>query len=281
MFVDSVLDLTAGVRKLLLTYNGYRSHMSLRVLELFDKNDIISYALLAHTSSKTQLLDVVLFRSFKTAFNESLYKISHFSHIDLLDTFDFCTLLNNAYNSTFTRAKIFESFQSADLWPLCPSSLIGVPRPRSDADIGTVISVSELRAFMEQKRGQARDSILGHDVAFTAAGFVDTKYGAVLKSAAAMAVARGKASLDDQRRIQEKLQAERKALAAARREHRERMVISRAERAKWVTRARLCNKTVDELRASVCSLKEGRAVTKLRSNLRLAYSVLPPPQHST
>ena len=49
-FVDSVKDLTANNRKLILPYDAYRSHITLDVLELFNKNNIIVYALPAHTS---------------------------------------------------------------------------------------------------------------------------------------------------------------------------------------------------------------------------------------
>lgn len=51
-------DLTEGDRKVILLYDGYRSHMSLAVLELFRKKCFIAYALPAPTSGTTQPLDV-------------------------------------------------------------------------------------------------------------------------------------------------------------------------------------------------------------------------------
>ena len=53
-------DLTDGNLKVLLLYDGYRSHMSLVVLELFRNNNFIAYALPTHTSGTTQPLDVGL-----------------------------------------------------------------------------------------------------------------------------------------------------------------------------------------------------------------------------
>ena len=71
-FVESVRDLTKGGRELLLTYDAYRAHLSLRVLELFKDNGIIVYAIPARTSGKLQPCDVVLFAVFKAALKKKL-----------------------------------------------------------------------------------------------------------------------------------------------------------------------------------------------------------------
>lgn len=47
--------------KMLVLYDGYRSHLSVTVLDLIAKNDIIVYAFSAHTRSTTQTLDVGVF----------------------------------------------------------------------------------------------------------------------------------------------------------------------------------------------------------------------------
>ena len=69
-FVHHVRDLTARGRKVLLTFDGYRSHMTLRVPQLFCDNGIVVYALPVHTSGKTQPLYVSLFGAFKRKLNE-------------------------------------------------------------------------------------------------------------------------------------------------------------------------------------------------------------------
>eukprot|EP00171_Calliarthron_tuberculosum_P012154 IDg12154t1 len=58
-------DLTADGRKLLITCDAYRAQITLSVLELFKKNNIIVYSLPDYTSGKTQLCDTVLFGDFK------------------------------------------------------------------------------------------------------------------------------------------------------------------------------------------------------------------------
>lgn len=59
-FVELVRVFTFGGRKVLLVFDRYRAHLSLKVLSLFERNWIIAYALPEHTPEKTQGRDVVL-----------------------------------------------------------------------------------------------------------------------------------------------------------------------------------------------------------------------------
>lgn len=49
LFVESVRDLTARGRNVLLIFDAYRSHLSLQLLYYFRDNGAVVYALLAHT----------------------------------------------------------------------------------------------------------------------------------------------------------------------------------------------------------------------------------------
>ena len=64
-FARSLVDLTANGRKIILTFDAYRAHMSLRVLNLFSEHRVIAYALSAYSSSALQPCNVALFDSFK------------------------------------------------------------------------------------------------------------------------------------------------------------------------------------------------------------------------
>ena len=64
-FVNDVSDLTEKGRKMLLLYDGYRSHMMLRALEILHEGGVIAYALPAHTSGLTQPLDLSCFNVWK------------------------------------------------------------------------------------------------------------------------------------------------------------------------------------------------------------------------
>jgi len=72
VWIESNADIPKAGRSILLIYDPYRSHMSLAVLELFQKNNIIVYASPGHTSGKTQPLDVVIFGIFKSALRDIL-----------------------------------------------------------------------------------------------------------------------------------------------------------------------------------------------------------------
>lgn len=56
-FAAHVKDLTTDGRKILLTFNACRSHMTLRTLEHLLDHNVVVYALPAHTSGKIQPLE--------------------------------------------------------------------------------------------------------------------------------------------------------------------------------------------------------------------------------
>jgi len=47
-FVEEVKDLTSGGSKVLMVYDGYRSHMGLRVVKTLEAGNVIAYALPSH-----------------------------------------------------------------------------------------------------------------------------------------------------------------------------------------------------------------------------------------
>lgn len=61
--------MTVNGRKFLLVYDGYHSHIGLKVLKTLCDGNIIAYDLLAHTSGTLQSLDLIVFRSFKEHLN--------------------------------------------------------------------------------------------------------------------------------------------------------------------------------------------------------------------
>lgn len=95
-FVKHVQDLAANGRKVLLTYDGYRAHMTLGELQLFKENNIIAYAIPAHTSGKLQPCDVVLFGEFKKAFNVVLQEMQRTEQASSMGRFEMCALMKHA-----------------------------------------------------------------------------------------------------------------------------------------------------------------------------------------
>eukprot|EP00171_Calliarthron_tuberculosum_P023847 IDg23847t1 len=171
MFVAHVKDLTTAGRKVVLTYDAYRSHMTLRALECFEKNNVEVYALPAHTSGKTQPCDVVLFGVFKKRLNEAVQLVARADTRDCIDAFAFCALMRSAFYRAFTRENIQASFTRAGIWPLDASRLLSVPRPRSAEHVDETIAVDALQMLYEQKCRAVRTSILGEDAKVEACGY--------------------------------------------------------------------------------------------------------------
>lgn len=134
-FFEHVRPLTAGGRNLLLSYDGYRSHIALRVLDLFRDNEVVLYALPAHTSGKTQPLDASLFGTFKVNFNETINECSTIDTIETYRDYDFVKMLRYAFYATFTRTNVMETFEKAMIWPVNPAKLMSVLVHRSANDV--------------------------------------------------------------------------------------------------------------------------------------------------
>lgn len=262
-FVKSVKDLTANNRKLLLTYDAYRSHITLDVLELFHENNIIVYALPAHTSGKTQPLDVVMFSPFKKALNESISLCSTVGKIDIFDVFDFCRMLSYAYRKAFTEANIVQAFKKSGLWPIDSSQLLGVPRPGTAEDIRTILNVDQLEKLFEQKRAAVRETVLGSDSAMLANGYIDTTKGAVLTSDRALMLIREKVARDRAVYLAAEVESERKAVRAARLLEKQKTEAERMRALAWERRAKLCRMPVDVFKCNVRSIKQRRADRRL------------------
>ena len=111
LFVEHVRDLTYGGRKILLIYNGCRSHMSLAVLEYLRSNEVEVYALPAHTSEFTQTCDSLLFSKFKGKLNRSLRVAAAGHKLNRYSCFDYCSMLREAHHHATTRSNIIASFE--------------------------------------------------------------------------------------------------------------------------------------------------------------------------
>eukprot|EP00171_Calliarthron_tuberculosum_P005712 IDg5712t1 len=264
LFIESVRDLTANGRKVLLTYDAYRAHMSLPVLELFDRKGIVVYALPAHTSGKTQPCDVVLFAAFRAALTDAMIRLVQKDAARQLDMYDYCSILREAYHQAFTRDNIVASFRRSGLWPVDPSRLLAVPRPRDDVDLQTIVPPCELETLLDAKRDAVRRGILGVDVCVLSCGYLDTKRGAVLTSEAALAAARGKREQELRKREAKRLADARKELTAARRREKRKKAAEPEEEGKWRYRAEMHGLSVPEYKRTVRSMAQKRAIARLR-----------------
>lgn len=264
-FVRSVADLTANGRHVLLTYDAYGAHMSLAVLLLLRAHRVVVYALPAHTSGRTQPLDVVAFGMFKRELNVALNSALLTQQHEQLDTFEFCRIMTHVFHKSFTRKNIVASFQRSGLWPINTHRLLSAPLPRDAGALEDILSPSELIVMLEQKRTEVRKSIFGAHVSVLRHGYVDTTRGAVLTSDKALQIAQVKAIADKERRDNERLAAERRSIRDAALRDRRKKNRLQLERLVAERRAAAAGMTVDVYRAQLRSLKSRRAIARLRA----------------
>lgn len=267
-FIVSVQDLTANDRKVLLTSDCYRSHMSLAVLELLHANGNVAYALPAHTSGKTQPCDCVLFGAYKEHLNKWLAPAGSVSAVDSVDIYNYCAMMAQAYDHGFAKYNIRASSRRTELWPVDGSRLLSVPRPRSAEDVGTIVGVEELQTLLDGKHRAVSASALGSDARIDSSGFIDTRSGAVLTAGQALALTQAKAQRENQSREAKRLRAMRAELARSRRQRVARLELDRLQSARWKKRARLGGVSVSALQAAVRPMAERRAPAKIRCTLR-------------
>ena len=232
-FVHLVKSSHGMNRKVLLIYDGYRSHMSLRVLELFSSNNIIAYALPSHTSGKTQPCDTVLFGAFKQALNQVISELMAPDRDDVWTMYEFCSMMKTAYENSFTPSNIRSSFRRAGICPTDPTRLLSVPRPASAECPNEVKTVMQMEAMMKEKNCQFRSRILGSGAQIGSSGWIDTRNGSVLTSAHAMQLMRQRSGeVDRKRRV-----AEAKAQMISDKHAAVRLTASKFREAIWTRRA--------------------------------------------
>lgn len=269
-FVEDVQPLTAGGRKVLFTYDGYRSHMSIEALEVLNDAGVIAYALPAHTSGTTQPLDVGVFGAWKSHYREDIRLLTASSNSRKLDEFDFATVLRSSYRKAFTHENILAGFRGTGLHPLDEMKLIGRARPYSDEQPHRIATVEEMCNMLDKKRQQA-SVVLLKPLNVLKSGFIDTSKGVMLTSPQAMLLIRDKESFRQHKFEQE---AERLNKSVAEIQDR---LSRRLARERYVQRAmRYRNKRYGEPYIEPRPFELRRVIAKKRTAALLTVAVPPP-----
>ena len=250
-FTASIQHIVGGGRKVLLTYDGYRSHMTLKVLEHLRAHGVVVYALPAHTSGKTQPCDTGIFRAFKNEIGKAITDCCMERNTVTLDKYRLCSMLRHAYRCAFTVPVITAAFKLSGVWPVDRKKLITVPRPRDFDDVTTLISAEKMEEMYQKKLLLSRKCILGDERSEVRRGFIDTTRGCVLTSDKALSLVRAHA---EKWRNKEEAAAAR----AARKEHDQAQFIVRAERNRQIERARLASMRVGDFLKQVRPISERR-----------------------
>ena len=104
---------------LVLTMDGFGAHLSYRALSLLSEHNIIAYALPAHTSHRTQVLDYSVFSPFKEKLRQEWSKrLIGTQAMRINDAFTLCEMVNHAYRKSVTQTNIIDGFHACGLWSL-------------------------------------------------------------------------------------------------------------------------------------------------------------------
>jgi len=211
-WVDSYLAETVELRrtgKTLVVFDGYSSHLSLRVLLRLLENNVIAHALPAHTSHFTQPLDVTVFGPMKGVVKErvSAYVNNPANVLTKFTVYTACELITGAYSAAMTSANIKSGFARAGLWPLSAAAFtddtFAISVPYQDDDDADAVDPWE----DVHERFFARGESLANSVVVTSTGTVSSTAGCHVSSEAVLAVLKARAAA--------KAQAARDKLAAA------------------------------------------------------------------
>ena len=104
IFVRYTASIRTSNRDFLLVYDGYKSHLSLLVLKLFNQNGIVVYSLPAHTSGQTRPLDNFVFSSFKASIAKTLQTGLLAAPECSFSQYDFCDVLSSAHRTAISRS---------------------------------------------------------------------------------------------------------------------------------------------------------------------------------
>lgn len=188
--IEDTKDLRANDRKLLLIYDGYRSHLSIHVLEKFRDAGMIAHALPAFTIGRTQPFDMGVFSPFKTHFGSLVVQCaSGRAQKKVYDEFNVCKVLIQAYEISSTAFNIKAGFRRSGIIPLDKYALFAQARPHSHGTPTKISTVDDMAKMLDEEKKRKVSEILG-DVTVRSQGFLDTSYGAVVTSEATLALLR-------------------------------------------------------------------------------------------
>ena len=109
-----------------------------------------------HINLGKQLLNVLLFSSFKNALNESTSIACSRGRIDVFNVFDFYGMLTYAYQAAFTKDNIVTAFRKSTIRPVDSKQFSSVPRPASREQINTILTVEDLERTLGLKKRRSQ-----------------------------------------------------------------------------------------------------------------------------
>ena len=176
-FLNDTSHLRENGKRMLLIYDGYKSHVSLSVISMLMKENVLAYALPSHTSQITQPLDVAVFGPLKSFLKEEI-RSTVMTSDRKIDIYEICQSFTRAYDRAMSPANIKAGFRATGIFPPDPQKFFSTRLPES-AESARILSGHELKQmFLEHKKSQSHIE----DAVVLKRGCLDTASGLTLTS---------------------------------------------------------------------------------------------------
>ena len=90
--------------------DGHKSHLTLELIDLARKKDVILFCLPPHTTHALQPLDVAVFKSFKDQFFKSVRALSFSKKNFIVSKCDFAAVVKDPFEKAFSMSNIKAGF---------------------------------------------------------------------------------------------------------------------------------------------------------------------------
>lgn len=150
-FVKFVENKTMNGKKVLLIYDGYKSHIGIKALDILHNGGVIAYCLPSHTSGLLQPLDVAVFGLCKSYLRECICELARSYECLEFDQFDYQKLMNKAYIKAFTSTNIISGFNKSGCYPVDPTKIIQDKFPACFESPNETVSSSQLQEMLSKK----------------------------------------------------------------------------------------------------------------------------------
>lgn len=156
--------------KVLILYDGHKSHVSLSLIEWAKQNHIILFVLPPHCSHLLQPMDVSCFGPFETAWNSACHHHLRTSGGSVVTKNDVCSIACKVYTFTLTVVNIQSAFKHCGIYPfndnvisdsiIAPSlSFLPANEPKPAEKCDNVQTTSDAASFLECRGGQMLQNV--------------------------------------------------------------------------------------------------------------------------
>ena len=110
-------------RPVLLFVDGHASHITIDVIDLARKNQIILFCLPPHTTHALQPLDVSVFKSLKSHFGKAVHALSFAKKDFVVSKREFARVVKTPFEKAFSMSNIKAGFKKCGIHPFDPNAV--------------------------------------------------------------------------------------------------------------------------------------------------------------